>query len=139
MWKAGLAGAVALVISSSVTFAGSVDDVRTPSVSRSETSLSFAQVSRLKSVLKLTVAQEPLWPAIERAFREISQAQEAGASQGLVQRVKNKVASVGLNAMAMQRLAAAAYPLLRTLSEEQKQNGLSFARSTGLHKIAAAF
>ena len=94
---------------------------------------------RLKAVLKLTGGQQQLWPAIERAFREISQAQEAGGSQGFVQGVKNKWRPSVSTRWHMRRLASAAYPLLRTLTEEQKQSGLSFARSTGLDRIAAAF
>jgi hypothetical protein len=140
MWKAGLAGIVALAIGSSVAVADGVEtDLRHHAVARSEASMSLAQVARLKTVLKLTAAQETLWPAIEHAFREIKEAQEGSASQGLVQGLKNRAAAIGLNALAMQRLATAAYPLIRTLNEEQKQSGLSFARSVGLESVAAAF
>jgi zinc resistance-associated protein len=140
MWKAGLAGALALAIGSSVAVADGVEtDLRHHAVTRSEASMSLAQVARLKTVLKLNAAQETLWPAIEHAFREIKEAQEGSASQGLVQGLKNRAAAIGLNALAMQRLASAAYPLIRTLNEEQKQSGLSFARSVGLESVAAAF
>ncbi len=140
MWKGGLAAIVALVIGSSAAVAGSVDTESRFQATRAEASLTLAQVSRLKSVLKLTAEQELLWPAVERAFREISEAQlDTGSAQGFVQRVRNKAASIGLNALAMRRLASAAYPLLRTLSEEQKQSGLTFARSAGLDQIAVAF
>jgi hypothetical protein len=141
MLKAGLACVVALVIGSSAAFAGSAetDFSRTQVVAKSEPVMSMGQVTRLKSVLKLNAAQERLWPAIEQAFHEISQAQEAGAAQGLVQGIKHRAASIALNALALRRLASAAYPLLRTLDEEQKQSGLAFARSVGLHSVAAAF
>jgi hypothetical protein len=140
MWKAGLAGIVAVVIGSSAAFAGSGDsDYRTQTVAKSEAVMSLAQVARLKAVLKLTPAQEQLWPAVERAFHEISQAQESDAPQGLVQGIKHRAASIGLNALALRRLASAAYPLIRTLDEEQKQSALTFARSVGLHSVAAAF
>lgn len=140
MWKAGLAGIVAVVIGSSAAFAGSGDsDFNRPTVAKSEAVMSLAQVGRLKAVLKLTAAQEQLWPAVERAFHEISQAQETDASQGLVQGIKHRAASIGLNALALRRLASAAYPLIRTLDQEQKQSALAFARSVGLHSVAAAF
>jgi hypothetical protein len=140
MWKAGLTAIVALIIGSASVVAGEIERESRIEAVKTEASMTLAQIGRLKSVLKLSAEQEVLWPAIERAFREISVAQEeAGVAQGFVQRVKNKAASVGLNALAMRRLAAAAYPLIRTLSEEQKQSGLVFARSTGLDKIAAAF
>jgi len=139
MLKAGLAGVVALVIGSSVGFAGSVENDfgRTQVVAKSEAVMSLAQVHRLKSVLKLTAAQEQLWPAVERGFNEVSQAQEAASSQGLG--IKSRATSVALNADALRRLASAAYPLIRMLDEEQKQSGLAFARSVGLHSVAAAF
>lgn len=139
MWKAGLAAIVVLVIGTSSGYASNVVAEGRFQALKTEASMSLAQVGRLKSVLKLTAEQQPLWPAIERAFRELSEAQEPAAAQGLVQRIKHKAASVGLNALAMRRLAAAAYPLIRTLTEEQKQSGLSFARSSGLENIAAAF
>ena len=140
MWKAGLAAVVALAMGSSAALAGSADDFgRNQVVSKSEAMMSLAQVARLKTVLKLNAAQEQLWPAIEHAFYEICQAQDASASQGLVQGIKHRAASIALNALALRRLASAAYPLLRTLDEEQKQSGLAFARSVGLHSVAAAF
>ena len=141
MWKAGLAGLVAVVIGSSVAVAGSGEEDfgHGQGVAQSGVMMSVAQVSRLKSVLKLTAAQEKLWPAIERAFHEISQAQETASPQSFVQGVKRRVASVGLNALALRRLASAAYPLIRTLDDDQKQSGLAFARSAGLHSVAAVF
>ena len=141
MWKAALVGTFALVMASSGTFADSRETDLSPNraMAKSESAMSFGQVTRLKSVLKLTAAQEQLWPAVEQAFREISQAQEGGASQGLVQGIKHRAAAIGLNAIALRRLATAAYPLIRTLNEEQKQSGLAFARSAGLESVAAAF
>jgi hypothetical protein len=139
MRKALLAGIVALVtIGSTAVRADTVGGVQIHAVT-AEPSMSAAQVSRLKSVLRLNAAQELLWPAIEVAFREIHNAQEGAAAQGFVQGLKNRAASIGLNALAMRRLASAAYPLIRTLSEEQKQCGLAFARSAGLSQVAAAF
>ena len=141
MWKAGLAGLVAVMISSSVATAGSAEEDfgQSQALMQSGAIMSLAQVSRLKSALKLTAAQQQLWPAIERAFHEISQAQETASAQSLVQGVKSRVASIGLNALALRRLASAAYPLIRTLDDEQKQSALAFARSAGLHSVAAAF
>lgn len=140
MWKAGVVGAFAFVIGSTVALADSEGRFsQNRSVAKYEVVMSFTHVARLKSVLKLTAEQEQLWPAIEHAFREISQAQEAGTPQGVVQGIKQRVTSIGLNTLALRRLATAAYPLLRTLTQEQKQNALSFARSAGLDSVAAAF
>jgi len=140
MWKAGLAGVIALVIGSSTALAdGGERDFGRGQVVKSEAAMSLNHFARLKSVLKLTAAQEQLWVPVERAFHEIYQAQGAAGSQGFVQGIKHRAASIGLNALALRRLASAAYPLLRTLNEEQKQSGLAFARSVGLESVAAAF
>ena len=139
MWKAGLVGFAALVIGSSVALADSSDNFGRVHSVKSESVLSFSQVTRLKAALKLTAAQEQLWAPVETAFREISQAQEAG-SQGFIQGIKHRAAAaIGLNSLALRRLASAAYPLIRSLNEEQKQSGLAFARSAGLESVAAAF
>jgi hypothetical protein len=141
MWKAGLVGAVALVLGSSAVLADSGDaEGNRVRAFKSEAVMSFSQVSRLKAALKLSAAQEPLWAPVEQAFREIGQAQQADGSHSFVQGIKSRAASaIGLNALALRRLASAAYPLIRSLNEEQKQNGLAFARSAGLASVAAAF
>jgi len=140
MWKAGLVGFAALVICSSVSLADSGDNFGRTHAVKSDTVLSFTQVVRLKAALKLTAAQEQLWAPVEQAFREISQAQEAGNSQGFIQNIKHRAAAaIGLNSLALRRLGSAAYPLIRSLNEEQKQSGLAFARSAGLESVAAAF
>lgn len=139
MWKAGLLGVLALVIGSSAAFADGEAGISQRAIANYDATMSINHVTKLKSVLKLTLDQEQLWPAIERAFREISQAQEAAAPQGLVQNIKQKVAAIGLNTLALRRLATAADPLIRTLTDEQKQKALSFARSVGLNSVAAAF
>lgn len=140
MWKAGLVGALALVIGSSVAFAdGETGFSQNRPGATSELVMSSTHVARLKSVLKLTAQQQQHWPAVEHAFREISQAQEAGAPQGIVQGIKHRVTSIALNTLALRRLATAAHPLIRTLTDEQKQDAMSFVRSTGLASVAAAF
>lgn len=136
MWKSGLAGIVAILIGSSAVLADSGDaELNRGRVAKSDAVMSVSHMVRLKAVLKLTAAQEPLWIPVEQTFREIGQAQEADGVQGF----KHRVAAIGLNAMALRRLASAAYPLIRSLNEEQKQNGLAFARSVGLSSVAAAF
>jgi hypothetical protein len=134
-------GVVALILGSSAVLADSADvDLDRGRTFKSEAVMSLSQVARLKAALKLTAAQEPLWAPVERAFREISQAQVADGSHSIMQGIKNRAASaIGLNAVALRRLASAAYPLIRSLNEEQKQNGLAFARSAGLASVAAAF
>jgi hypothetical protein len=142
MWKARLVGGLALAtLSSSFAFADTELALGQPQATAAGMVVSHAQIVRLKSVLKLTGTQEQLWPAVESAFRELCQQQveDGVAPNGLVQGISNKAASIGLNALALRRLAAAAYPLIKTLSDEQKDSAVTFARSVGLASIAAAF
>ncbi len=143
MWKARLAGAVALAtIGSTFAFAGSeTTPAHQISTVQSESVLSHAQIARLKSMLKLTPAQEQFWPAVEKAFQELGRQQfeDGAAAQGLVQGIRSRAAVIGLDVMALRRLVAAAYPLIQTLNDEQKQSALAFARSVGLESVAAAF
>jgi len=132
---------VALVIGSSAAFAdsGEKNPGRVQTV-KAEAVLSAAHIARLKTALKLTAAQEQLWAPVEQAFRELCQMQDAAGAGGFMQGIKHRAAAaIGLNSLALRRLASAAYPLIRSLNEEQKQSGLAFARSAGLESVAAAF
>lgn len=137
MWKAALAGAFALVtIGSSVAVADNIEGGESR-LTQSGFALTQAHIARFKSVLKLTPAQEQFWPAVERAFRDMQRGSDE--TPGLVQGIANRAASFGGNAMALRRLAAAAYPLIQSLDDGQKQNAIALARSLGLEKLAFAF
>ena len=144
MLKAGIAGILALgVMGSSLAFADAEANraqQNGAAVQSEVVVVSHAQLTRLKSTLKLTPEQEQHWPAVERAFRDLGKQQEdSAASQGLVQGISNRAVAIGLNALALRRLAAAAYPLIKALNNEQKQSALTFARSVGLESMAQAF
>ncbi|HZS64066.1 MAG TPA: hypothetical protein VFA53_06160 [Xanthobacteraceae bacterium] len=141
MWKAALAGAVALAtIGSALTYSASEAAAgQAHAAGTSGVLVTSAQIARLKSQLKLTPMQEPLWPAVEEAFRELGHPQLASAAPGVAHGLGAGAASVALDAAALHHLFAAAYPLLRTLDAEQKQSALTFARSIGLEAVVAAF
>jgi hypothetical protein len=143
MLKFALAGAVALAtMGSSLAFADNGgSELGQHSRSTSGTVLTQAHISRFKSILKLTPEQQPLWPAVERAFNEMVKAQlrDETGSEGVIRRINNRAASMGVSALALQHLASAAYPLIRTLDDGQKQSAIALARSLGLESMASAF
>lgn len=141
MWKAALAGAVALAtIGSSLMYSGAEAAAQQVRVgSASGVVVTSAQIARLKSQLKLTAEQEPLWPAVEEAFLGLGQPQLASAAQGSTHGMGGRPTAVALDAAALHHLFTAAYPLLRTLNDDQKQCALAFARSVGLEAVVAAF
>lgn len=143
MWKAALAGAVALAMAGS----GSVSAQEvTGGVAASHPAvqgahlLTRADIARFKAAIKLTVEQEQFWPAIDAVLRELAREQaQDPASMGLVARIGSRITSIALTTMAVKRLAAAALPLIRSLDEGQKRDALHFANSVGLGNLAYAF
>ena len=95
-------------------------------------------IARIKSVLKLTPEQEPYWGPVEAALRDIARQQTQPETGGLVHRISHRVVSVVLNAAAVQRLAAAARPLLATLDAEQMRAAHGLAQEMGLGPVVAA-
>jgi len=95
-------------------------------------------IARIKNVLKLTPEQEPYWVPVEAALRDVARQQTQSETGGLVHRISHRVVSVVLNGVAVQRLAAAARPLLATLDAEQMRAAHGLAQEMGLGPVVAA-
>ena len=95
-------------------------------------------IARIKSVLKLTTAQEPYWAPVEAALRDLARQQARAESDGLVRRISHRVVSVVLSSAAVQRLAVAARPLLAKLDEDQMRAAHGLAAEMGLGPVVAA-
>lgn len=95
-------------------------------------------VGRIKSALRLTPEQEPYWPPVEAALRDVARRQASTESAGLVRRISNKVVSVVLDSAAIQRLAVAARPLIARLDPNQMQAAHGLAQEMGLGPVVAA-
>lgn len=95
-------------------------------------------VGRIKNVLRLSPDQERYWPPVESALRAIARRQAQAESGSLVHRVSRRVVSVVLNSAAIQRLAAAARPLIAVLDAEQMRAAHGLAQEMGLGPVVAA-
>lgn len=97
-------------------------------------------IGRIRSMLRLTPQQEPLWAPVEAALREIARQQQAHSEPagGIVRRVSNRVVSIVLNSVAVERLAVAARPLIAALDDEQKRAASGLAREMGLGAVVMA-
>jgi hypothetical protein len=95
-------------------------------------------ISRIKSTLKLTAAQERYWPAVENALRDLGRQQASSDQDGIVRRFSRQVVSVVLNTAAVQRLAAAAKPLIAALDDDQRRDAIGLAHEMGLGPVVAA-
>jgi hypothetical protein len=104
-----------------------------------EGQMASVNVARIKAVLQLTSEQEPYWPAVEAALRDVARRQSVQTEQaGLVRRISNKVISVVLDSASIQRLAVAARPLIARLDSQQMQAANSLVHEMGLGPVVAA-
>jgi hypothetical protein len=94
-------------------------------------------VARIKAVLRLTPAQEPYWPPVEAALRDLAR-RPGQSDDGFVHRVSRKIVSVVLDSAAVQRLAVAARPLIARLDATQVQAASGLAQEMGLGPVVAA-
>jgi len=90
-------------------------------------------ISRIKSVLKLTPEQQAYWPAVESALRDLARRQAAEANS-LVSRVSSFVT----DSRTIAKIGAAARPLVRVLDDRQKADAVMLVREMGLGHVLAA-
>jgi hypothetical protein len=134
MWKAALVGAVALATVGSFSFSHQGFGI-TPAVAE-ELVVTEGQIARLHAALHLTAAQERRWHAVAATLRSLGHQQQqyrvASADAGFVAQTKSRVAGYAVTAMTMQRLRAAATPLIAELSDEQKEAGRNVLSAMGV-------
>jgi hypothetical protein len=124
------ASAVALVTMGFVFFGGLNAPARAQEVVLTE-----GKIAQIRSALQLSPAQEVHWRSLMLAVRETLARQQTDDNGGFVQRVKTRVGSYVLNAVAMRRISAAAQPLIMTLNEEQKRDGMNAVRNLGVASL----
>jgi hypothetical protein len=97
-------------------------------------------IARLRAALNLTPAQHAYWTPVEAALRSIARLQSRDvAAVGFVQRMNDRASSMAGEAMQLRRLASAARPLIQTLDETQKRDGMALARHYGFDRLVSAF
>jgi hypothetical protein len=106
--------------------------------SQTQASTASINIGRIRSALKLTAAQERYWRPVETALRDLARHQERREEGGFVHRVSQRVVSIVLNSAAIERLAAAARPLIARLNDEQKQAAGRLAQEMGLGAVVIA-
>jgi hypothetical protein len=91
--------------------------------------LSDMQIAALKGRLQLTSAQEPFWPAVESALRDVARKiHERRAVPGR---------PVAFSPDEIEQIKTAARPLLSRLREDQKREARALARIIGLEAVAS--
>jgi len=106
---------------------------------RPEAILNDAQIASVKARLHLTPDQERMWPAVEAALRDISYSKTPAHSASEARVHGKQVASIDPNSSEVQKLKYAAFPLLMSFSEPQKEEVRSLTRLMGLEQLASMF
>ncbi len=96
--------------------------------------LSDEQIASVKERMKLTPYQTQYWPAIEAALRRIAMKLNRNGKAG----AEVTATSIDPDSQEVQDLKTAAFPLLFTLSEDQKREVRTLARVIGLDAVASA-
>jgi len=90
-----------------------------------------AQIANLRERLKLSAAQKAFWAPVEEALRALNW-HRSGAG-------KNRTATIDAASPEVQRLRAAAEPLMKSLRDEQKREVQTMARLMGLENLTSQF
>ena len=94
--------------------------------------LSDGQIDRIRTALALTPDQEGYWPAIAAELRTIGKAQPKRSA------TKGAAPKLHVDDDSVQRLYAAATPLIMRLREDQKRTVRQLATMLGLQEVASA-
>ena len=95
-----------------------------------------AQLASIKARLRLTRDQEAYWPQVESALRAISW-KLATQQKGIVGR--NQAQMIDPSSPEVARLKSAAFPLIMSMREDQKQEVRQLAHTMGLKQVASMF
>jgi hypothetical protein len=96
-----------------------------------------AQLASIKARLRLTRDQEAYWPQVEAALRAISW-KIATQSKGVVSG-KQQAQMIDPSSPEVARLKSAAFPLIMSMREDQKQEVRQLAHTMGLKQVASMF
>jgi hypothetical protein len=105
--------------------------------SASNAVLNNAQIASIRERLKLTSYQTQLWPPVESALREITWQGRSDASHKTAANPRG--ATIDPNSVPVQRLKSAAFPLIMSLNDDQKQEVRTMVRLMGLENLASQF
>jgi hypothetical protein len=95
-------------------------------------------IGHIRNTLQLTPEQEPYWPPVEAALRDLAHQQSSSEPAGFVRRMSHRVVSIVLNSATVKRLVVAARPLIAVLHDDQKRAAGALAQEMGLGPVLAA-
>jgi hypothetical protein len=101
-----------------------------------------AQLASIKSRLKLSEYQEQYWPGVETALRAIGHTVARGAppkTTAMGYASETRLAQIDPDSAEVQQLKSAAFPLIMSMNDDQKQQVRMLAHVMGLERVASSF
>lgn len=102
-----------------------------------------AQLASIKTRLKLSEYQEQYWPPVENALRAIGRSVAHGTppkTTALGYASESRLAAqIDPDSDEVQQLKSAAFPLIMSMNDDQKQQVRNIAHVMGLERVAASF
>ena len=102
-----------------------------------------AQLASIKTRLKLTEHQEQYWPPVENALRaigrSIAHAPPPRATAMGYASESRLAAQIDPDSAEVQQLKSAAFPLIMSMNDDQKQQVRNIAHVMGLERVASSF
>ena len=101
-----------------------------------------AQLASIKSRLKLSQYQEQYWPPVESALRAIGRSVARGTpprTTAMGYASETRLAQIDPDSDEVQQLKSAAFPLIMSMNDDQKQQLRNIAHVMVLERVAASF
>jgi outer membrane biosynthesis protein TonB len=101
-----------------------------------------AQLASIKTRLKLSEYQEQYWPPVESALRAIGQRVAQGGvpkTSAMGYANETRLAQIDPDCAEVQQLKSAAFPLIMSMNDDQKQQVRNIAHVMGLERVASSF
>jgi hypothetical protein len=101
-----------------------------------------AQLASIKSRLKLSEYQEQYWPPVETALRAIGQRVAQGGApktSAMSYASETRLAHIDPESSEVLQLKSAAFPLIMSMNDDQKQQVRMLAHVMGLERVASSF
>ena len=141
MWKAALAGALALAVTGTslpvtTVHANDIGYYQVRGGGQGARLIRESQIARFKAALKLNREQERYWPAVAAALRNLRR--EARSDASFVRGLADRATEIAADALGLRRLMSAAMPLYKRLDDSQKQVALRIVTSMGFGSFVAA-
>jgi hypothetical protein len=130
-----LAGALALAMMGLLPFGATSAQAQMSAGYQGQ--ITEVHISRIKAALRISAAQEPYWVPVEHVLMAIAREQGLTEQGSFMRRMGERVVAIALNSEVAQRVAAAAWPLLRTMDDGQKRTARALAHEMGLGGMVA--